>query len=243
MKKITPSVIGHRGAAAYAPENTCSGFEAAAGLGIKWVEFDVRLTRDKQAIVFHDEDLGRTTNGRGVISDLDWKDISQYDAGSWFDDRYSGEKIPMLENVISSLQKLKLGANVEIKASAGREYESGQLIAVFLKKHWPESLPPVLVSSFMPACILAVKEEAPDISRALIVNEIPYDWEAKLQELGCQGLHCRHDKLNKKLAEQITGRGFSLRCFTVNNYNRAELLFKWGVESVFTDYPDRILSK
>jgi len=243
MKKMTPSVIGHRGAAAYAPENTCSGFEAAAALGIQWVEFDVRLTRDKQAIVFHDEDLERTTNGSGIISELDWIDISQYDAGSWFDSTYSGEKIPTLLNVIPNLQKLRLGANVEIKASAGREYESGQIVAVLLKKHWPESLPPVLLSSFKPECILAAKAEAPDISRALIVDEIPSDWEEKLQMLGCQGLHCRHDKLNENLAEKITGKGYSMRCFTVNDSHRAELLFKWGVESVFTDYPDRIPGK
>ena len=242
MKNRLPSVIGHRGAAGLAPENTFAGFEAAATMGVKWVAFDVRLTRDKQVIVFHDEVLDRTTNGRGIVSSQDWEDLNQYDTGSWFDGAYSGETIPTLENVISILQKLELGANVEIKSSAGRERESGQLIGILLKKHWPKSLPAVLISSFNQACLVAAMEEAPEIERALIVDEIPSDWEVRLQELECHALHCRHEKLSQSLAKQIIAKGFSLRCYTVNDYKTAEQLFEWGVESVFTDYPDRILS-
>jgi glycerophosphoryl diester phosphodiesterase len=240
MNKMLPAVIGHWGAAAYAPENTCSGFEMASTLGAKWVEFDVRLTQDQQAIVFHDEDLQRTSDGDGLISELTWKDLGQYDVGSWFDSAYSNERIPTLLDTISILKKLGLGANVEIKSSDGRECESGQLIAELLQQHWPKSLPPVLVSSFSPECLLTVKDESPDISRALIMDEVPSDWEKQLQVLGCEGLHCRHDKLKKQVAGQITERGYSLRCFTVNNSSRAKELFSWGIEFVFTDYPDRI---
>ncbi len=240
MLKVTPAVIGHRGAAGHAPENTVAGFVKAASLGVRWVEFDVRLTRDKQAIVLHDEYLERTTNGSGLVSGRDWKDIKNYDAGSWYDPEFSCETIPTLHKAILTLQELGLGANLEIKSSPGREHESGKIIAILIKKHWPKSLPPILISSFQPDCLAAVKEQAPDLKRALIVDKVPFDWEEKLQVLGCQGLHCRHDKLNKNLARQITVRGFSLRCYTVNDFKRAELLFKWGVESVFSDYPDRI---
>ena len=242
MTEVAPSVIGHRGAAGHAPENTVVSFEVAASLGVRWVEFDVRLTRDNQAIVIHDEYLERTTNGSGLVSDQDWKDIKNCDAGSWYDPEFSYETIPTLHKVILTLQKLGLGANLEIKSTPGREHESGQIIATLIKKHWPKSLPPILISSFQPACLAAVMKLAPDLKRALIVDKVPFDWEEKLQALGCQGLHCRHDKLNINLAKQITGRGFSLRCYTVNDSSRAELLFKWGVGAVFSDYPDRILS-
>lgn len=241
MKNKLPSVIGHRGAAGHAPENTFAGFEEAAALGVRWVEFDVRLTHDKQIIVFHDEVLERSTNAKGFVSERDWKDIRHCDAGSWYGPAYCDEAIPTLLDVISRLEELELGANVEIKSSAGREHESGQLVASLLKKHWPSSLPPVLISSFNPACLVAAMAVAPEIERALVVNVIPPDWEARLKVLGCHALHCRHEKLTQSLVQQIISKGFSLRCFTVNDDKTAEVLFQWGAESVFTDYPDRIL--
>ncbi|MGY8990647.1 MAG: glycerophosphoryl diester phosphodiesterase [Rhodospirillales bacterium] len=240
MKIQTPFVIGHRGAAGHAPENTAVAFKKAAELGARWVEFDVRLTRDSQPIVFHDETLERTTNGRGRISDLDWDDIQEFDAGQWYGSDYLDERILTLQEAIAVLQSLGLGANVEIKSTPGREVESGHAIAAELKKHWPSQLPSPLISSFQRDCILAAKQEMPDVERALIVGAVPGDWEEDLKQLACEGLHCRHDQISEALAKKIIERGFSLRCYTVNENKRAQILYAWGIHAVFTDYPDRI---
>jgi glycerophosphoryl diester phosphodiesterase len=242
MKIKTPFVIGHRGAAGQAPENTAAAFKKAAQLCARWVEFDVRLTRDGQPIVFHDETLERTTDGHGRILDLDWEDIQEVDAGQWYDRKYLAERILTLQEAIAILQSLGLGANVEIKSTPGREVESGHTIAADLKKHWPKDLPSPLISSFQRDCILAVKEEAPDIERALIVGDVPTDWKDVLMQLTCEGIHCRHDRVNEPLAKKIIEHGFSLRCYTVNENKRAQTLYAWGVHSVFTDYPDRIVT-
>ena len=236
----TPLRIGHRGAAGHAPENTVAGFKKAAALGVWWVEFDVRLTRDGLPILFHDETLERTTNGHGKVSDQDWQDIQELDAGHWYAPEYAGQRIPTLQGAISALQTLGLGANVEIKATPGREVESGHCIAAVLQKQWPESLPPLIISSFQRDCISAAMDEAPDIARALIVGKVPLDWKNALLILGCEGLHCRHTQLKQKQARKIIESGFSLRCYTVNTDQRARALVDWGIESVFTDYPDRI---
>ena len=79
-----PPVIGHRGAAAYAPENTLAGFVKAAEQGVTWVEFDVRLTRDGVPVLIHDDDLDRTTEGSGLVANATLKQIKELDAGSWF---------------------------------------------------------------------------------------------------------------------------------------------------------------
>src|SRR5512136_2456131 len=79
-----PRIIGHRGAALSAPENTLAGFCMAAARGVTWVEFDVRLTCDGRCILLHDDTLDRTPSGRGPASALSFAEIRRLDAGSWF---------------------------------------------------------------------------------------------------------------------------------------------------------------
>ena len=84
MSLKLPKVIGHRGAAGYAPENTIEGIHTAADIGTKWVELDVKLTKDEVPIIFHDDELERTTNGHGLVAETKYEEIKQLEAGSWF---------------------------------------------------------------------------------------------------------------------------------------------------------------
>ena len=92
-------MIGHRGAAASAPENTLAGLRCAKALGCRWVELDVRLTADRQPVVIHDNRLQRTTDGRGRVSALPLAAIRRHDAGAWFAPSFAGERVPTLEEV------------------------------------------------------------------------------------------------------------------------------------------------
>ena len=76
-----PIIIGHRGAAAYAPENTLDSIKTASDMGAKWVELDVKLTKDSVPIIFHDDNLDRTTNGHGPVAAASYADISNLEAG------------------------------------------------------------------------------------------------------------------------------------------------------------------
>jgi glycerophosphoryl diester phosphodiesterase len=93
-KEITP--IAHRGASSYAPENTFAAFDLAVEMGIGEIELDVHFTKDSQIIVIHDETLDRTTNSTGPVCDWTLEELQSLDAGSWFDEKFSGEKIPAL---------------------------------------------------------------------------------------------------------------------------------------------------
>ena len=115
-----PPVIGHRGAAGMAPENTLAALRRAHALGCRWVEFDVRLTRDGELILLHDDRLERTTNGCGIARALSLSAIRRFDAGSWFDPAFTEERVPTLAQAIAVLSELGLGANVELKPDQRR---------------------------------------------------------------------------------------------------------------------------
>ena len=242
MPKTTfvPPVIGHRGACGHAPENTLVSFRRAAALGVRWVEFDVRLSRDREVVVLHDEGLERTTNGGGVVAEKDWAELQALDAGAWYDEEFGGARIPSLGQAISVLAELGLGANIEIKPGPGQSDETGRITAARIRAEWPATLPPPIISSFDSESLKAARNTAPDIPRALVVSKIPTDWRNRLAALGCTALHCNHKHLSLGQAGEVLDAGFALRCFTVNRTARAATLFGWGVETVITDYPERM---
>ncbi len=132
-----PSVIGHRGAARTAPENTLAGLRRAKALGCDWVEFDVRLTGDGALVLCHDPLLDRTTSGSGLVSAKSLAAIRECDAGSWFDPSFTGERVPTLDEGLLLAAELDLGANVEIKSDRGREYATAALFRL-IPRGWAE---------------------------------------------------------------------------------------------------------
>ena len=108
-------VIGHRGCAAHAPENTLAGLRAAAAQGVAWVEIDVVLLGDGTPIILHDARVDRTTDGRGALKDLDWPRVARLDAGAWFSPEFSGERVPRLDQALDAVRSLGLGLDLELK--------------------------------------------------------------------------------------------------------------------------------
>ena len=235
-----PKVIGHRGAAGHAPENTRASFRKAAELGARWVEFDTKLSHDGHVVVFHDEQLDRTTNGSGRLADKDLAELKMLDAGGWFSESFRGERIPTLDETMAVLGELGLGANVEIKPCPGREIETAEAVARTVKAGWPATVPVPVISSFKPASMAVATRLAPEYPGALLVGEIPVDWRRRLDDLGCTGLHCDAEHLTREQAREVLDAGYALRCYTIKEAAVAQRLFSWGVEAVFTAYPDRI---
>jgi glycerophosphoryl diester phosphodiesterase len=235
-----PRVIGHRGAAGLAPENTVASFRKAAELGVRWVEFDVHLSADGVPVVIHDDSVERTSNGRGAVAALSWAELSTLDAGSWFDPRFSGERVPTLETMIALLGKLGLGAVVEIKPSPGAAAATAEAAARLLQARWPDHLPPPMVSSFERRALERAREVTPGIARALLVANVPGDWRREVDRLGCAALHAGERHLTAATVAAVTGAGLPLFAYTVNEPKRAAELFGWGVAAVFSDRPDLI---
>ncbi len=171
-----PKIIGHRGACGYAPENTLKSIKTAADMGCTWVELDVKLTKDDVAIIFHDDELDRTTNGSGLVMNATYEEIKQLEAGSWFADSFAGIKIPTLEETLELLIDLDLGLNLEIKPCAGREIVTAEAALDILSRYWDET-DKLLISSFSHVSLETAKEMAPEWHRGLLLDdEWPENW-------------------------------------------------------------------
>jgi len=109
-----PRIIGHRGVAGHAPENTLASIREAAAMGLMWVEFDVMMTKDGELVLIHDESLDRTTDGDGRVPKTSLAELKERDAGGWFDKRFQNERIPTLKETTKLLKKtIKFTKNIE----------------------------------------------------------------------------------------------------------------------------------
>ncbi|HYM72895.1 MAG TPA: glycerophosphoryl diester phosphodiesterase [Stellaceae bacterium] len=234
-----PLVIGHRGAAAYAPENTLAGFRAAKALGCVWVEFDVRLSADAALVLCHDDSLTRTTNGSGRISQLPLSSIRRLDAGSWFDGGFAGEPLPMLEEALVVCDELGLGVNIEIKAERGLARATAAAVATCLER-LSGHLPVVLISSFLLEAIAEAAERLPRCPRGILWRKAPRGWARIAQGLGCATINIDQRYLTESAVNEVCAAGYPVLAYTVNDPARARQLFNWGVASVFSDAPDII---
>lgn len=236
-----PPVIGHRGAAAHAPENTLASFRAAAGLGCRMVEFDVRLSADGVPVVFHDDRLERTTDGAGPVGAFPLAALRRLDAGAWFAPAFAGEPVPTLAEVLALCAGLGLAVNIEIKPDPGLEAATARAALAVATGIWPPGAPPPLVSSFRADALAAAAAAAPAWPRGLLVERLPEDWRACAAALGCAAIHADHGTLDAGQVAMVRAAGLAVLAYTVNEFGRAEWLWRAGVAAVFADAPDRVM--
>jgi glycerophosphoryl diester phosphodiesterase len=230
-----PRLIGHRGAAAVAPENTIVSIRKAQQLGAAWVEFDVKLTREGVPILMHDDRLERTTSGRGCVADHTLAAIRELDAGGWFAPAFDGESVPTFEEALATCAELGLGINLEIKPCPGRNEETAHAVLDVLEANWTADLSPLLISSFAHACLAVARERAPDVPRGYLCSRLPRDWAAELEHYGCVTLHTDHRRIRGAQLAELRAAGVPVLLYTVNDPRRVRKLLELGVTAVFTD--------
>lgn len=235
---FSKTIIAHRGASAYAPENTMAAFYRAYVLGAKWVEFDVMLAACGTPIVMHDETLNRTTNAEGALAPLPYAVLQTLDAGSWFSPWFSGERIPTLKTVLMFLKSVGMGANVEIKPLPGQSVATAQHTLSVVRSCFNEADPRVLFSSFCLESLHELRQSSPHAHIGLLMHEWLPHWERVAADLRTCAIHLNHEILTAKDASAIKRMHQSLLCYTVNDRDTAARLFDWGVDGVFSDFPD-----
>ncbi len=235
-----PRLIAHRGAGKLAPENTLAAFRLGASFGYTAFEFDVKLSADGKSFLLHDETLDRTTSGHGRADALSFGELAQLDAGSWHSPGFAGEPLPSLAAILRFLKANDFAANVEIKPTPGREWETGAAVAIDVKHRWQGQGPLPMLSSFSETALEAARCVAPELPRALLVNALPGDWLERLERLGCVALDSNHRELTRDVAAAAHAGGYRVLCYTVNDPERAQTLFDWGVDTIITDAVDRI---
>lgn len=237
-----PKVIGHRGAAAYAPENTIEGIHTAADIGVKWVELDVKLTKDDVPILFHDDDLERTTNGHGLVAEITYEELKQLEAGSWFSDSFAGIKIPTLEEAIDALIERDLGLNLEIKPCPGREKDTAEIALDILSQYW-DNHDGLLISSFEYVSLEAAMDVATDWPRGLLLggDEISDNWLELADYLHVKTINFGTQLVTPEIISTTLENDYIPLVYTVNEPELARELQSIGVKTVFSDEPDVIM--
>jgi glycerophosphoryl diester phosphodiesterase len=231
-------LIAHRGASNLAPENTLAAFRKAGDIGALWVEFDVMLSSDGVAVVFHDDTLERTSNGSGEVCELPFSYLSQLDAGSWFAPEFAGEKIPTFKSVIEVLKQKQLRANVEIKVpedmDPGQELLLVETVLKEIKESWGGMLPP-LISSFSMRALRHVRKLDAEAHIGVLIHEWFDGWENIAEELRCVSLNLYEHIVTLEKVQLIQRMQKSIICYTVDEVKRAQELFDMGVNGIFTN--------
>lgn len=233
-----PRVFAHRCGGALAPENTLAGLRMAAAMGCRAVEFDVMLSADGSPWLIHDETLERTTNGAGRLCDTLNGVLIKLDAGSYQHRAFAGEPIPTLEAAAALCLELNLMANVEIKPAAGFEAVTGEVVAKLVPQLWRDA-PLPLVSSFSDKALIAARSAAPLLPLGYLWERPPTDWLSRLNALGAYSLHCACSELDDAVLRTASANGIPVLCYTVNDRQAADALFKRGVAAVFSDRIDK----
>ena len=235
------TVIAHRGASAYCPENTFPSFEAAIEMGADMVELDVQLTTDKEVVVFHDEKISRCTDGRGKVADYTLAALKKLDAGSWFDKEFKNTKIPTLAEVLAFC-KGKIAVNIEIKTEAVSKMFFGGIEEKCLKIVEQSGISDhVVFSSFDPRAIMHLKQIDSTAAVAVLFEKKHYGSKFPsdiMESLGVDAFNCSSSYFKKKWLADVELNNIPVNIYTVNDARNMKRFVNMGVSGIFTNNPD-----
>ncbi|MDX3529528.1 glycerophosphodiester phosphodiesterase family protein [Streptomyces sp. ID05-39B] len=250
-----PSVIAHRGASAHAPENTLAAVDAAADLGVRWVENDVQRTKDGTLVVVHDDSLSRTTDVEEVFPErAPWKvkdftaaEVARLDAGSWFGPGFAGARVPTLTEYLRRVEYHDQKLLLEVKNPELYPGIEGDTLKVLADEGWLDGehlTGRLIVQSFSAGSLRAVHDLEPSVTTGLLgkpaVRDLP-------------GYAAFADLINPSYVSLTAGyvsavhavagpHGSPLRTFvwTVDDASTARTMAGYGVDGIITNRPDAV---
>ena len=233
-----PAIFAHRGASAYAPENTLASFELAIHQEADAIELDAKLTADGQVVVIHDQTVNRTTDGNGRVGKMTLTQIRQLDAGSYFAAAFYDERIPTLEEVFETVGR-KILINIELTNYASLTDSLPEKVANLVRRH--NLAKRVIFSSFNPLALLRVGRKLPATPVALLAVQgrsgaWARSWVGWI--IGYNSLNPELRDVNFNLVENAHKRGKRILVYTVNRVEDMQRMFQLQVDGIFTDYPD-----
>ena len=239
-------IIGHRGASGHAPEHTFASWDHALKLGVDYIEQDLQMTSDGALVVMHDPTLDRTTNGTGEVSAHTLAEIQQLDAGSWFEPKFTGQRVPTLREVF---ERYGTAANYYIETknpeeAPGMEEKLLALINEFGLREGAVERWQVLIQSFSQPSLLKIQRmdaQLPLIQ--LIEKEQP---SAAIRERLAEihtyavGIGPARVSVDRNLVDAAHDHGLVVHPYTVNEVAEMRRMIALGVDGMFTDFPDRL---
>ena len=216
-------VVAHRGASAYEPENTLRAVRRAIEMGADAVEVDVRLSRDAELVVVHDEDLWRVSRVKAKVRDLSLRELRGVDVGG-------GERIPTLSEVVEAVRG-RAGLIVELK----EEGFEGRVVEVL------RGLNGAMATSFIHRSVRRVKEIDRSLATGVIYTCLPIKLVGLALDADADALLPRRDFVTEELIDEARGHGLKVYAWTVDDEAEAVRLARMGVDGIVTNRPDAVL--
>ena len=226
-----PTVMAHRGLSADAPENTLYAFSDAILVGADFIELDVQQTRDGVLVVMHDSNLKRTTGVNKDIWDVDYVDIQNLDAGSWFDPAYANARIPTLEETLQFVDK-RAKLNIEIKPTKHGSDTLEQDVAELITRY--QYTDACYVTSFSYGSLKKVKEANPEIRTGYLMS-VAYGQFYSLKYADAFSLNKVF--VTSQVVNAAHQQGKQIFAWTVNGMSEVRSLCNLHVDSIITDDP------
>jgi glycerophosphoryl diester phosphodiesterase len=234
-----PWLIAHRGYRARYPENTLIAFKAALDADVPMIELDVRLSKDRKLVVIHDATLERTTNGHGQVNDYTLKQLKKLDAGSWFNPKFAGERVPELSEILD----LAIGralVNIEIKPHAYEAHHpidaiEHQVVNLIHRRSITDF---VLISSFdlkILKCLTRINH-----SPALgLISKQPADRDTlkKCNQIGVVSWHPNHQILTHGQVKMMHAAGIRVFPYNADTVEEIERVVDMEVDGVISSDP------
>jgi glycerophosphoryl diester phosphodiesterase len=233
----TPIILAHRGDLAHAPENTLPSFQQAIQKGADGVELDAKLTADGHVIVFHDLTVDRTTDGKGKVSSFSLEAIRKLDAGSWFNEKFKGTKVPLLEEVFETVGRDKL-INIELTNYSTPRDGLVDGVCDLIKRHGNQKQ--IIFSSFFASNLKRGAQVLPEIPRGLLAMPgIAGVWARSFGfTLGeYQALHPHISSVSREQINRVHRLKRRVHVWTANLPQEIIKLKEWGADGIFTDDP------
>lgn len=232
-------IIAHRGASGYAPENTMFAIQKAVALGASWIEVDVAFTADNEVVVFHDDVLDRTSSGKGRLREATYQHLLSLDAGSWFAQEFKDEKILTLKQLLEFLRDHpSVSMNIELKTDIiDAKQLAEEVFKLFQQIELSQQQTVLFTSSSFEALQTLYLLNA-QLRLGIVSDDITQAVLDQAAAIQCVSLSVDYKNLDRQKVDKIKAFGYQVLAYTVNQRDIAKQLIEYGVDGIFTDYPD-----
>lgn len=226
-------VIGHRGAAALAPENTMEGFDVALALSVDGIETDIRETSDRELILMHDKRLDRTTSGAGLVKSVSWPVIKTLDAGSWFSEAYRGAKVPRLGDVLEHYGRQTHWV-LEIK-------EPGTELRILEMVEERAVIESVTFTSFYFTALQNLKQKRPGARTGFLASTVDGTVLRRVVKAGLNQFCPPAQLISPQLVSSCKALGLEVRVWGIADIAAMMATIRAGVDGATVDSPQLLL--
>jgi len=230
-------IIAHRGASAYAPENTLAAFQKAVDLNSDAFELDAKLTRDGEIVIIHDQSVDRTTNGTGKVKKLPLEELRKLDAGTFFSDEFANEKIPTLREVLERFSS-QIMINIELTNYSSIFDGLAKKTATLVKSLGVEKS--VFFSSFHPINLIITRKILPEVPVALLAVPGKYGWLARsnlMRWVSPQIVHPYYKDIDGDYIDDQHNHDRKVNIWTINDEMEMDRFIKAKIDGLITDDP------